>query len=333
MGKVSYGGPKVKDTETFIKKAVWRHGDKYDYTYVVYENSTTGVLIMCPAHGAFIQKPSKHLYGRGCPQCGVDQRATKQRRSKEDFVALAKGVHGDRYDYSESDYQNVDQKVKIICPEHGEFYQTPHAHIFRKYKCIKCSTQENADRNRKTLDEFLEQAKEVHGDVYDYSMVEYKTTHDKVKIICPKHGIFEQVAKSHLNGHMCYDCAAQFRGWTHTQPVYRSYELESNLYIIKMVSKENKEQFIKIGLSLSPENRHKQIANESGYDVINLYNLTGKGRGLYETEREVLFYGDFIKHRPSVEFAGQSECLQQGQIREIIKFVENFYKRWEEKNV
>ena len=59
---------------------------------------------------------------------------------------------------------------------------------------------------KKTISEFIYQAKDIHGDRYDYSLVEYKNTKNKVKIICNIHGIFEQSPQSHLSGQGCSIC-------------------------------------------------------------------------------------------------------------------------------
>ena len=101
------------------------HGDKYDYSKVIYRNNKTKVCIICPEHGEFWQRPDKHLYAkRGCPVCGKTQKLTT-----EEFIEKAKQVHGDKYDYSKCEYKTTEKKVTIICKTHGEFKQTPHSHL------------------------------------------------------------------------------------------------------------------------------------------------------------------------------------------------------------
>ena len=109
----------------FIEKARKVHGDKYDYSKVEYINNKTKVCIICPEHGEFWQRPDKHIScDRGCPKCGGTNRLTT-----DEFIAQAKKIHGDKYDYSKVNYNSTDTKVCIICPEHGEFWQTPHGHL------------------------------------------------------------------------------------------------------------------------------------------------------------------------------------------------------------
>ena len=64
----------VRNTkETFIQKALTKHGEQYDYSRVVYVNNKTPVEIICPEHGVFYQRPDSHLVGKGCPFCGLDK--------------------------------------------------------------------------------------------------------------------------------------------------------------------------------------------------------------------------------------------------------------------
>lgn len=195
-------------TVEFVQKAREVHGDKYDYSKVNYKNATTKVCIICPKHGEFEQMPSMHLYGNGCPKCGVASRSSYSRSNTENFIKKAKDVHGDKYDYSKVEYKNNYTKVCIICSTHGEFYQKPNSHLNGR-GCPKCG---NAIKLTKV--EFVKRAKEVHGDTYSYSKVEYESTKDKVCIICPKHGEFFQIPKEHLRGSGCPKCANFNRGLT-----------------------------------------------------------------------------------------------------------------------
>jgi hypothetical protein len=137
----------------------------------------------------------------------------------EEFIAKAKAVHGDRYDYSKVEYVDNKTKVCIICKEHGEFEQSPKKHLAGQ-GCIKCHRKSMAKRYSLGKEEFIEKANAVHNGFYDYSEVEYVNGHTKVKIICPIHGIFEQDPASHLQGHGCSFCAdiengKKKRKWTY----------------------------------------------------------------------------------------------------------------------
>ncbi|MCF8298119.1 MAG: hypothetical protein K9J13_11280 [Saprospiraceae bacterium] len=122
--------------------------------------------------------------------------------STEELIKRFKIIHGDKFDYSLVDYVNLDIKVKIICPIHKIFEQTPRNHL-KGNDCFECSKIKRSKSNSK----FIEQAKKVHGDFYDYSSTKYKNYRTKVKIVCPIHGEFEQYPNEHISkGAGCKKC-------------------------------------------------------------------------------------------------------------------------------
>ena len=189
---------KKQDLKTiaFIERARLIHGNKYDYSKVVYINNKTKVCIICPIHGEFWQTPSKHINGKQrCPKCRGLHKTT------DDVISLFRLVHGDKYDYSKVVYIKNHTKVCIICPIHGEFWQTPHHHL-QGHGCPEC-----ANVKRLTIEKFIERAKIIHGDKYDYSDVIYININTKVCVICPIHGEFWQTPHDHLSGYGCPFCA------------------------------------------------------------------------------------------------------------------------------
>ena len=184
---------KRKTTEEFIAEAKAVHGDKYDYSKVEYKYALEKVCIICPTHGEFWQKPNDHLQGHGCPHCKVTLLAKSKCKTTKDFISEAKKVHGDKYDYSKVEYKNNTSKVCIICPIHGEFWQSPKLHL-KGCGCAYCS-----GKHKPSKEEFIEKARKIHGNKYDYSKVEYINNSTKVCIICPKHGEFWQNPHSHID--------------------------------------------------------------------------------------------------------------------------------------
>jgi len=122
--------------------------------------------------------------------------------SENDFINRSKGIHGDKYKYSKVDYDGYHNKVCIICPNHGEFYQTPARHL-NGVGCKKCGI----DSTRLKLDDFISKSIAVHGEKYNYDCVQYTNTRDKVKIVCTDHGPFYQSPNSHLSGRGCPHCS------------------------------------------------------------------------------------------------------------------------------
>ncbi len=127
--------------------------------------------------------------------------------TKEEFIAKAKAVHGDKYDYSHVKYNGCRQKVVIICPKHGTFWQLPNCHA-NGQGCPKCFNEIRSAIRRLTLDEFTQKTNIVHNCKYDYSKVQYINSQSPIKIICPTHGLFMQRPASHLHGQGCPKCHA-----------------------------------------------------------------------------------------------------------------------------
>ena len=123
-----------------------------------------------------------------------------KRKSNDEFIREAQSTHHNKYDYSKVEYANNKTKVCLVCPEHGEFWQTPSDHLNGK-GCPQCAGNVRCDK-----DAFIEKAKYIHNDRYDYSKVEYVNAHTKVCIICPEHGEFWQTPNNHLNGNGCPLC-------------------------------------------------------------------------------------------------------------------------------
>ena len=117
--------------------------------------------------------------------------------SLDDFINRSIKRHGYKYDYSKVDYKNKDSKVIIICPEHGQFEQIANNHM-RGKGCAKCKPNYKLSQK-----DFIDKSILIHDGYYDYSKVNYVRNKDKVTIICPKHGEFEQEANSHLQGIGC----------------------------------------------------------------------------------------------------------------------------------
>jgi very-short-patch-repair endonuclease len=190
------------------------HGDEYDYSLVEYVNNRTDVIILCHIHGEFLQKPENHFIGKGCPDCGIIKQTNSTRKTKEKFIEEAKLVHGDKNDYSLVEYVNTDTKISIICKKdrHGIFQQAPSRHL-QGSGCPKCGLMKGKAKLTKSTEEAIEKFIKVHGDKYDYSLVEYVGVFSKVSIICKKdgHGIFKQRPDTHFQGSGCPDCGKYIR--------------------------------------------------------------------------------------------------------------------------
>lgn len=147
----------------------------------------------------------------------------------EKIIKKFKSIHGDKYDYSNVDFIKTTIKVCIICPEHGEFYQEPHAHI-KGQGCPKCGVIKRSINKTNTTEQFIEKAKSVHGDKYNYENVKYINTKTKVEIICPLHGPFSQEPHNHLQGYGCPTCGNKLKGSTTKITTYNFIKQENKIH-------------------------------------------------------------------------------------------------------
>ena len=238
-------------TEEFIEKARKIHNNKYDYSMVEYKDSNTKICIICPEHGEFWQLPNNHLRGEGCILCRNEKMSIDRKMDVTSFIEKARKIHNNKYDYSKVQYTNNHTKVCIICPEHGEFWQTPlnHSH---KQGCPKCYKEKKVkikkvkiekQKNTLTTEEFIEKARKIHNNKYDYSMVEYKDNNTKVCIICPEHGEFWQLPEKHLYGQGCKICGYEKSKLKNTltteEFIKRAKEVHGDKYDYSMVKYEN----------------------------------------------------------------------------------------------
>ena len=198
------------DTKEFIRRAKEIHGNKYDYSHANYKGTHICLKIKCKIHGFFDQKPSSHLLGKGCLKCGFKSGAKLQRRTTQQFIKEARQVHGKTYGYDKVDYKGNHTKVKIECKTHGIFEQIPSNHL-KGHNCLKCGMKSCAKSQSRTKQQFIKDAKRVHGNKYDYSHVDYVNTKSLVKIKCKVHGFFNQIPVSHINGKAgCKKCINQY---------------------------------------------------------------------------------------------------------------------------
>lgn len=148
---------------------------------------------------------------------------------KDIFLERANKIHGKKYLYDQVNYINANTKVEIKCKIHGIFFQTPDNHTRLKTGCPKCKGGVKFNKQQ-----FIERAIAIHGDLYDYSQVEYENNHSKIKIICFNHGIFMQTPNDHLTGYRCFKCgkeiASSNKTLTKDEFISKSNKIHNNVY-------------------------------------------------------------------------------------------------------
>ncbi|RTK96772.1 MAG: hypothetical protein EKK64_03020 [Neisseriaceae bacterium] len=180
----------------------------------------------------------------GCPNCWkkVKQPLFKpynpHQVTVDKFIEKSRAVHGDKYSYDLARYKNLRTLIKITCPLHGEFERTPVQHIAGS-GCLICLNHEK----------FLKKARELHGDKYDYSKVEYTKSDAPVTIICPIHGEFQHTPKKHIF-YGCVKCGIIHRGistrLSQDEFLKRAKEIHGDKYDYSKVSYVKSDEFITV---------------------------------------------------------------------------------------
>lgn len=179
------------------------HNGFYSYDKFIYVGMHKKGIITCPIHGDFLQSAHEHLKGNGCPSC-----SKKKKLTAHDFYIIAHEKFGDKFSYS-NDFKNAHTDIEIYCPTHGAFTMKPYNHLRSKFGCPTCFRDYLSKRQKMDKDTFVNRAKIVHEDEFDYSLVNDNNFIDsktKIPIICQKHGVFFQKPNNHLSGAKCPCC-------------------------------------------------------------------------------------------------------------------------------
>ena len=189
------------NTNDFIQRSKNKHNSFYNYDKVEYKNMLTKVVITCPIHGDFLQIPNEHIRGGKCSKCAGFNRTTQE------WIEKVEKIHNGKYKYDKiisdnKEFIDSNYIATIVCPIHGDFQQKACRHLIGHgcRKCGKCI-------NTKSLDAWKKEANVIHNNKYNYEKAEYKGSGKKIKIICPTHGEFFQLAFVHIQGHGCKLCA------------------------------------------------------------------------------------------------------------------------------
>lgn len=257
-----YDCPKcLKESKTltqkeFLKRAKQVHGDKYNYDKTIYEHNNKPVIITCPKHGDFLQRPHNHTQGQNCLKCVMEKRRLYKQspigleqaklKSLNNFLNKAKQKYGNKYIFPniKEEYKGLEFPITIICPEHGEFKVIPHNFLRpNRHGCKKCSV------NTHGLEKFLQKAKKKHGDKYDYSKVDLSNTY--INIRCKKHNVvFQQDKRNHLRYDGCPMCIKEKINTTPEEFLKRAKKITKDKYEYDLTNFKNMKSKIRIKCKL-----------------------------------------------------------------------------------
>lgn len=299
---------KLKTTkEDFVTKARLKHGDKYSYDDLVWLGSSEKVEVKCNTHGGFWITPHLHHRGTGCQLCSKIKKWDTTL-----FIEEAKRVHGNRYNYSESICVRPSEKLNIICNDHGVFSQTANAHIRMSQGCPTCGFEITAKRaatkSETSSKMFVSKSKDIHGNKYDYSLVNYTKSCDPVQIICPSHGAFYQTPNNHLRGADCGRCV----------PGGYSVFDSGYFYILRQGN------LTKVGITNKTPEIRLSFINSLGkkdFKVLTSY-FNDDGKIVQEIERSMLKYLKELYSNPVENFHGYTECFVDADLNIVLAHLE-----------
>ena len=240
--------------EEFIKRASKLHNNKYNYSKSNYINTKIKIEIICPKHGSFWQEPENHMQGDGCPECGKETVVKKLSSNTEEFIRKARLVHGNKYNYSKVNYINSENKVEIICPTHGSFWQKPTNHLYG-CGCPKCYLKSQTKLYEKLKESFPNEKIlfEVNSEVV------FWLKNQRFDIYFPK-----------------YNIAVEYNGKQHYVPINLfggKLGFEDNLWrdeLKRKKCKENNCTLFEVKYDYTEENYQKLVENIQ--NIINNYD-------------------------------------------------------------
>ena len=293
--------------EDFIEKATASHGDTYDYSLSIYKSGVEDVTIICKKHGLFDIPATRHMNGSGCQKCGLESRVAGSTSNKEEFVARAIRLHGERCDYSLVNYVTARIKVKIRCIEHDLIYeQMPDTHLRTERVsrlgsntgCRKCGSASIAALKSDGIEGFIAKTEAAHPGKYTYEKVEYINARTHVTVTCKEHGDFKTTPWLLWTGGGCQKCLDRLGGGF-------SRTKGGILYVMTCGD------ITKVGITnKSPTIRAEKISRSYGgtFKVAKEFNFDC-GAACAEAEKSILRVLRKIYENPSTNFDGYTESF------------------------
>lgn len=188
--------PKKLTQEEVISRCKKIHPE-YNYDKLIYVNANTPFIVTCPIHGDFETRASRFIMGAkcGCPKCNTGfikyvSLEEFKRRCIEQFP---------NYDYSKANFKGEYNKITVTCNIHNYTWNPTIKDLMNGHGCPLCGRESLQKTQALTLQEFIQKAREIHGNKYDYSKADYYNSSTPITIICPKHGEFQTTPNSHLS--------------------------------------------------------------------------------------------------------------------------------------
>lgn len=306
---------KLRNTELFNKILNEKYPDK-DYEVIgEYVFNTTPILVR-GIYGDCLITPNQLMVGaKPNIRAAIDKTQYTLNRFKE--------IHGDKYRYPNFEYESCNQIIEVQCLKHGKFFTKIPSH-YSGYGCKKCGLESISDKMTSNTEDFIIKAICIHGRKFDYSKVNYKSAKDKITIICPIHGEFEQIPNSHLSGYGCEACAQDNKGFRKSKFCKAALGREAIFYVL--FCEDENEKFFKIGItSRTVKARYSSKNSSIPYKYyIKIEYKSMNSSFIWDLERKFKSKYAKFKYKPTKSFHGSiTECFEM-QIYE--EFLSDFKK-------
>lgn len=297
------GAKRRMTQQEFIDKLKLIHiEENLDFSESTYVKNNVKTNVKCNRHGYFSMTPNNLLSGKGCPECGKEKKSLKSRKyTTSELIEKLNEIHGDKYDYSQTEYIGYGKKTDIICRKHGKFSAIV-SNLLKGHGCAKCAFEKNGKERSVDFQDFVRRAKNIHGDTYEYDECGYVNIKGSVEIRCKKHGIFKQLCEVHLNGCGCPKCGASvsknemaiyeyIRGVYDGQIIIRDREVLDNKEEIDILIPE-----LKIGIEYNGLRWHSELyKTDKEYHINKLLKCEERGIRLLS-----IFEDEYIEHKDIV---------------------------------
>lgn len=314
-----------KGKEKFIKELIEVHGNIFDTSKVNYMNTKTEVELICEKHGSFFRKPADLLTSYACKKCKLEK---SKYNNKKLFIEESIKLFGDITNHSKVGEISKNTKVDLTCTIHNHDFRMSVTARLNGQKCPKCAEENYSLLRKKTTEQFVEEAREVYGDLHDYSNTIYNGCRRELEVRCKKHDfVFKSFPDSYLDGYTCFKCRNEATGYKfrhhHTKEgyIYLSNGKTTYLYLIKC-NKDN-ETFYKIGKTFrSLEERFTKT--NMPYDYEEIFTYSGSADEIWDLEKKLHKKYKKYKHKVKMRFDGYSECYNlELPINKIIEICQN----------
>lgn len=299
-------------TDVFIERSKHIHGNHFTYENTFYVNNNTLITVTCQVHGDINVRPDHHLKGHMCKQCSVSHASKNKLITVEVFLNRAEEVHRGKYTYPNFIPCKAKDKIDILCKCHGLFQQSYDSHLNKMAGCPECSKLELGAYKKLNIEQFIERAKSIHGNIYDYSKVKYISYAKKVEIICPDHGSFLQTPNNHLYGKKCNICSKENNSFQKERFIKTKCKT-AIFYVLKCFN--DNEEFYKIGITTKSVKYRYNTSSLMPYQYEILKTIEDTPENIWNMEYKYKKKLKEYRYTPLIKFNGSlTECFSKPPI-------------------